>query len=161
MAITSVRRIPLAQEFVRLGFGDMADDLNIGDRLDDSAVFHSQNFVTQELTTTELQAVLPLVKQFNNFSGDKVAAAIERFRGRVIAWRFGRAGSPLLIADLPYWTHQIEDTPPRAEPGGSRIDADSHQSLIAEMRQVFLQELDADLFEPEDDSDHTFRAWWD
>ena len=47
MAITSARRIQVAQEFVRMGFGDTVDD---------SDLFHSQNFVTQELTTTEVQS---------------------------------------------------------------------------------------------------------
>jgi hypothetical protein len=55
----------------------------------------------------------------------------------------------------------VEEVPPRSEPGGSPIAADVHQAIVSEMREVFLHELDADLFEPEDDGDHVFRAWWD
>ncbi|WP_255988959.1 hypothetical protein [Chitinolyticbacter albus] len=150
MARTSLRRIPLAQEFVRIGFGNS---------IDPEAAFCSNEFLTEVLTTIELQAVLPIVKQFNQFNGDKVAAAVERFRGQVQGWKFGCAGSPLLIAVLPYWTHQVEDYPLVGEVG-VRISEESLECLVAEMRQVFLHELHADKFD-RDGSSHAYGAWWD
>jgi hypothetical protein len=151
MALTSQRRIAVAKEFVRIGFGDAIDDL---------APFYSHEFLTQVLTTTEVQAVLPEVQQYNAFNGEKVAAAIERFRGKVSGWKFGCAGSPLLIAVLPYATHQIEEMPPAGK-SGTRISEESHEALIHEMQKMFIEDLDADKFEKNDDSNHVFGAWWD
>jgi hypothetical protein len=150
MAITSTRRIPIAQEFVRIGFGDA---------IDDAAPFYSHDFLTQELTTTEVQAVLPIVKQYNNFVGEKVAAALESFRGKVGGWKFGCAGSPLLIAVLAPWTHQLEESSPRNE--GTRIPSETRRALISEMEEVFLRQLGADIFEPCDADKTEYRAWWD
>ena len=43
MPVTSTRRIYIAQQFVRFGFGE---------HVDESAPFYSPTFLTQELTTT-------------------------------------------------------------------------------------------------------------
>jgi len=107
MTRTSQRRIPVAQEFVRIGFGDA---------IDDNAPFYSHDFLTQELTTLEAQAVIPVVKRYNNFEGEKVATAISRFRGR--------------------------------------------ESLVAELRAMFLDELDADRFEADGVSEYVYGAFW-
>ena len=151
MPITSQRRIPAAIEFVRLGFGDT---------IDENAPFRSLEFLTETLTTTEVQAVLPIVKQFNSFNGEKVAAGLERFRGKVSGWKFGAAGSPLLIAVLAPWTHQAEEISPRS-PSGSKFSDDQRKMLITEMRALFLDELDADKFEMNGDYEYEFGAWWD
>jgi hypothetical protein len=150
MALTSPRRIPVAQEFVRIGFGDT---------IDDNAPFYSHDFLTQELTTIEMQAVLPVVKQYNNFNGEKVATAIASFKGKVSGWKFGAANSPLLIVVLAPWTHQIEDTNPRIS--GARIPREEREALVAELRRVFLTELNADKFERDGDSEFVYGAWWD
>lgn len=151
MAITSQQRIVVAKEFVRIGFGDS---------IDDSAWFYSLDFLTQELSTTEAQAVLPVVQQYNAFQGDKVAAALEQFRGKVTGWKFGRANSPILIAVLPYWTHQVEELRPGGK-SGTRIPEEEHQALIEKLQHVFIDNLGADKFESTDDSNHEFSAWWD
>jgi hypothetical protein len=84
----------------------------------------------------------------------------------VSGWKFGASGtllvngSPLLVVVLPYFTHQFEETKP-GETGGTRIPPEVHKALIAEMRQVFLNEVDADTFEPEGNDDHVYAAWWD
>lgn len=151
MALTSRRRIPVAQEFVRIGFGDA---------IDDTAPFYSLHFLTQVLTTTEVQAVLPVVKQFNNFQGEKVAAAIQRFRGKVSGWKFGAAGSPLLIVVLAPWTHQLEDVKPGGK-SGTKFSPEQREALLGELRRVFLDELDADKFERDGESEVEYGAWWD
>jgi hypothetical protein len=157
MAITSQRRIAAAQQFVRLGFGDA---------INDEAAFYGTRFLTQELTTTEAQAVLSVVPHFNEFVGETVAAGIERFRGRVSGWKFGASGtllvtgSPLLVVVLPYFTHQLEEVKP-GKTGGDPISPEVHRALISEMRHVFLNELAADTFEPEGNDDHVYAAWWD
>jgi len=151
MPITSQRRIPVAREFVRLGFGYS---------IDDDAPFRSLEFLTEELTTVEARAVIPVVGQFNRFDGAKVADAIERFRGRVSGWKFGAAGSPLLLVVLAPWTHQVEDTPPRGK-SGRRFTPDEKATLIAELRSVFIGELHADEFEMHGSSDSVYGAWWD
>jgi hypothetical protein len=151
MALTSPRRIPIAQEFVRIGFGDTVDD---------NAPFYSHEFLTQELTTTEVQAVLPIVKQYNTFEGERVAAGIERFRGKVSGWKFGAAGSPLLIAVLAPWTHQIEEVRPGGK-SGTKFSPEQREALLAEMRDVFLNVLNADKFERNGDNEYEYGAWWD
>ena len=151
MAITSPRRIPAAREFVRLGFGDA---------IDDSAPFYSRQFITQELTTTEVQAVLPVVAQYNNFTGSKVAAGIERFRGRVSGWKFGAAGSPVLVVVLAPWSHQVEELRPGGQ-SGTKFLPEEREDLLAELRQLFLTELGADKFEREGGSEFAYGAWWD
>jgi hypothetical protein len=151
MAITSPRRIPIAQEFVRLGFGDT---------IDDSAPFYSHEFLTQELTTTEVQAVLPIVSQYNNFNGKQVAAGIERFRGRVSGWKFGAAGSPLLVVVLAPWSHQIEELRPGGK-SGTKHTPEEREALLSKMRHFFINELQADKFEREGESEYVYGAWWD
>ncbi len=151
MTLTDPDRIPLAQQFVRLGFGDT---------IDPSSSFRSLEFLTEELTTLEVQQVVPVVKQFNAFDGNTVASALGRFRGRVMGWKFGRAGSPLLIVQIAPWTHQIEDTPPDA-PSGRRHTDKEIQHLLAELRDLFLNELHADKFEMNDDVGYEYGAWWD
>jgi hypothetical protein len=151
MTITSLRRISVAQEFVRIGFGDAID----GD-----APFYSHEFLTQELTTTEVQAVLPIVKQYNNFKGDRIAAAIERFKGKVSGWKFGAAQSPILMVVLAPWSHQIEDVKPGGK-SGTKFSTDERETLIAQLRRVFLDELDADKFERDGENEYVYGAWWD
>lgn len=150
MPITSSRRIQVAQQFVRFGFGE---------HVEESAPFYSADFLTQELTTIEAQAVLSVVPRFNMFVGGHVGGSIERFRGRVRGWKFGRAGAPLLVVVLPYWTHQVEEQPQGA-PAGLPVSDPAHLSLVDELRQVFLHELDAQRFEPYDGTGHAFGAWW-
>lgn len=96
---------------------------------------------------------------YNAFDGNAVANAIERFRRRVSGWSIGRAGSPLLQIELPSWTHQVEETPPRTN--GTRIADTEHQALIAEMHHVFVEKLGADAFEFTDDSQNRIQVWWD
>jgi hypothetical protein len=150
MPVTSSRRIHVAQQFVRFGFGE---------HVDEGAAFFSAEFLTQELTTTEVQAVLSVVQTFNAFSGGRVGGGIERFRGRVTGWKFGRMGGPLLVVSLPYWTHQVEENPAGGKVG-SPVHDSAHQALVEELRALFLNELDARGFGPRDDSDHVFGAWW-
>ncbi len=151
MARTAQRRIPVAQEFVRLGFGEV---------IDDNAPFYSHEFLTQELTTVEAQAVIPVLKRYNRFDGEKVAAAIARFRGRVSGWKFGSAGSPVLLVVLAPWTHQVEDTPPGSKSGTPFTDAERH-ALVKELQALFLNELGADKFDADEGSEFVFGAWWD
>ena len=151
MALTSERRIPVAREFVRLGFGDA---------IDPTAPFYSHEFVTQELTTTEAQAVIPVVSQYNNFNGEKVAAAIGKFRGRVSGWKFGAAGSPLLLVLLAPWTHQVEDAKPGGK-SGRKFTPEEKASLVAELRALFLDELGADKFDQDQGNESVYGAWWD
>jgi len=130
MPVTSTQRILVAQQFVRFGFGE---------HIEAGAPFYSADFLTQELTTTEVQAVLGVVERFNTFAGGPVAGAIERFRGRVRSWRFGRAGSPLLVVTLPYWTHQVEEEALGA-PTGTLISDQDHLALVDALRQVSVPE---------------------
>lgn len=145
-------RAELAQNFIRLGYADI---LSINTK------FRSLEFLTEELTTSEVQPVLCVVPEYNAFNGPKVAAAIEQFRGRVKGWKFGRAGSPLLIIAFASWTHQLEKIQSGGPSSGTRISEAQAESLINDMRQVFLAELHADKFEPVADESGDFGAWWD
>lgn len=123
------------------------------------ATFRALACLTDGLTTSEVQSVLCVVPEFNLFSGPEVAASIEQCRGRVSGWKFGRPGSPLLIAVFAYWTHQLENTLPRGPTGRRIFDADV-DTRARDMRRVFIDELDADQFEPVDDGSRNIGAWW-
>jgi hypothetical protein len=151
MPLTSQKRIPVAKEFVRLGFGDA---------IDASVPFKAQEFLTETLTTIEAEQVIPVVSQYNQFNGEAVAKAISKFQGRVMGWKFGCAGSPLLIVALAPWTHQIEDTPPRT-PSGRMFTAEENAVLVSQLRNVFINQLKADKFEMNGSDEYEFGAWWD
>jgi hypothetical protein len=151
MAFTNLARIPLAQQFVRLGFGE---------HVTPAAPFRSLEFLTQVLTTTEAQQVIPVLPQYNQFDGRAVADGLETFRGRVSGWQFGCAGSPLLIAVLAPWTHQVEETSPRA-PSGRKFSDTENETLIQDLRHTFLGSLGADKFEMNGVNKYEYGAWWD
>lgn len=143
------KRRQLARSFVVLGFGDIVS----------GEPFRSLDFLTDAVSTSEAQDLIRLVKSYNAFDGERVASALERFRGRVGGWKFGRCGSPLLHVELPYWTHQVEETLPGTQ--GARISQENHEALMLELQQTFVDELEADVFETIDDSEHEVRIWWD
>lgn len=151
MARTSQRRIPLAKEFVRIGFGEVVDN---------DAPFYSHHFLTQELSTEEAMAVLPVVAQYNNFAGATVAAALAPFNGRVSGWKFGSAGSPLLVVVLAPWTHQVENFKPGGA-SGRKFTPQEVQQLVEELRTLFIDSLAVDTFEPHNGSEYEYAAWWD
>jgi hypothetical protein len=62
------------------------------------------------------------------------------------------------MVDFAHWTHQLEDTPSR--PSGTRISEQDRDSLISELRNLFLHQLGADKFES-DDVELSCGAWWD
>ncbi|MCH8180420.1 MAG: hypothetical protein IIA02_11640 [Proteobacteria bacterium] len=150
MPITSTRRINVVQQFVRLGFGD---------HLDADAPFYSGDFLTQELTTTEAQAAMSVLPRINTFAGVQVAGGLDRFRGEVRGWKFGRAGTPVLHVLLPFWTHQVEERH-AASPVGSPVQDTDHRALLERLRHTLVDELDAFDFLAVDDTDHVWRARW-
>ena len=150
MPVTSTRRIHIAQQFIRFGFGE---------HVDENAAFYSPHFLTQELTTTEVQAVLTIVQRYNAFYGVTVAGAISRFRGRVRGWKFGRSDAPTLVVTLPFWSHQVEEIP-QGSPVGKPVSDEDNKALVDQLRKMFMQELDANRFEALDDTQHVFAAHW-
>ncbi|WP_139260309.1 hypothetical protein [Duganella sacchari] len=149
MEKTIIGRVEVAEQFVRLGYGDL---------IDDDAKFRSLDFLTERLTTDEIKLVISVVPSHDAFDAKTICSALDQFRGRVAGWRFGRAGSPLLMVDFAHWTHQLEDTPSR--PSGTRISEQDRDSLISELRNLFLHQLGADKFES-DDVELSCGAWWD
>ena len=133
-----------AKTFVRLGFG-----------LDDSVNFYALEMLTPRLRTVQAQQLIGLVESYNNFSGKKVADALGEFRGAVSGVRFGREGSPVLYIDLPYWTHQQEESTLQE---GQRIPEDATLKLVRRLEEVFVRELGADEFSSDE---HEVRVWWD
>ncbi|WP_296000678.1 hypothetical protein, partial [Rugamonas sp.] len=105
-----------------------------------------------------LKLVISAVPSHDAFDAKRICDALTVFRGRVAGWKFGRAGSPLLIVDFARWKHQLEDTPSR--PSGSRISEQEHDLLISELRNLFLHQLGADKFEP-NEVEHSCGVWWD
>lgn len=135
----------VAETFVRIGFG-----LNKDQR------FQSTEFLTPRLRTAQATPLIRLVKEYNEFNGERVAAAVEKLRGRVSGVEFGREGSPVLYIELPYWTHQREETLPAGM--GTKISDADNDKLVAELRHVFVGELKADEFSI---SRRRVRVWWD
>lgn len=135
----------VAETFVRIGFG-----LNPGQR------FQSTEFLTPRLRTTQAAPLIRMVKSYNEFNGEKVAAAIDRLRGRVSGVEFGREGSPVIYIELPYWSHQREEAPSGL--AGSKISDAENEKFIEELRRVFVGELKADEFTQRH---RRVRIWWD
>jgi len=135
----------VAETFVKIGFG-----------LNKDQHFQSTEFLTPQLRTSQASALIRLVKQYNEFDGERVAAAVEKLRGRVSGVEFGREGSPVLYIELPYWTHQREET--ASSEKGVRISDAENDKLIAELKQVFVDELSADEFST---NRRRVRVWWD
>lgn len=142
-------RLEQAIAFVRLGYGDILEN----------ASFRSLEFLTDALTTIEAQHVLGVVPKYNAFAGDTVASAIERFRGRISAYEFGRSRSPVLHVRLPFTANQAEEYEKPWEVG-PRISEADHTALLAEMKGIFVNSLDAEEFEAIDDRSHYIRIWW-
>lgn len=131
-----------AETFVRIGFG-----LQSG--------FQSTEFLTPRLRTAQAAPLIRLIKQYNNFEGERVALAVERLRGKVSGIEFGRQGSPVLFIELPYWTHQREET--MREGMGVKISDAENEKFVAELRQTFVSELKADEFSVRG---RRVRVWW-
>ena len=140
-------RLQNAIEFVRLGFGD---DFGLG--------FRSLYFRTEALTTDEAQAIMRLIN-YDDFDGVKVAEAIDQFRGKIVAYEFGREGSPVLYVKLPYWTHQCEGSPKGK--AGTRIEDDENCLLVARLEDTLVSKLAASEFGPVIADKRMIRVWWD
>ena len=132
----------LAETFVRIGYG-----LEKG--------FQSTDFLTPRLRTIQAVPLIKLVKQYNDFEGEKVAAAVQQLRGRVSGIEFGRDGSPVLFIELPYWTHQREE--PLTESMGTKIEDEENDQSVAQLKQVFVTELKASEFSVRG---RRIRVWW-
>lgn len=97
-----------------------------------------------------------MVGVYNAFNGPKVADALLRLRGKVSSIEFGREGSPVIYIELPYWTHQIEETSISGQ--GTRISESESAALASEIKRLFVTELKADEFSVES---RRVRIWWD
>jgi hypothetical protein len=136
-----------AIEFVKLGYGDQ---FGLG--------FRSLYFRTDELTTAEAQEAMRNI-EYNGFDGNRVADAIEQFKGKIAAYEFGRESSPVLYVCLPYWTHQLEGEPHGKM--GKHIDDAEIDALVAKLRDTLVGKLRADEFEVVKMGWRKVRAWWD
>jgi hypothetical protein len=99
--------------------------------------------------------LIKLVRQYNSFEGERVAAAVQQLRGRVSGVEFGRDGSPVLFIELPYWTHQREET--LTEGMGTKIPDSENEQLVSELRRTFVTELKASEFSVRG---RRVRVWW-
>ncbi len=132
----------LAESFVRIGFG-----IEKG--------FQSTDFLTPRLRTVQAVPLIRLVKQYNEFDGESVAAAVQQLRGKVSAVEFGRDGSPVIFLELPYWTHQREET--LTEGMGLKISDAENEKFIEELKSVFVEKLKASEFSVKG---RRVRIWW-
>lgn len=137
--------LQVAESFVKMGFG-----LNEGQR------FQSTEFLTPRLRVAQAAPLIRLVKQYNEFQGEAVAKAVEKFHGRVSGVEFGREGSPVLYFDLPYWSHQREEAPFGTPQ--TKISDSENDLLVAELKQIFVIGLHADEFSV---NHRRVRVWWD
>ena len=137
-----------SKQFVLLGYGDLREKN-----------YRSLNFVTECLKTDQMSQIIPIVTQYNAFDGKKIAEALKQFRGKISCYEFGRAGSPILHIDIPYWTHQLEyyDGPKL----GRRITEAELEKLIKELKRVFQVEHFADDFGRDSIMERKIYFWWD
>lgn len=144
----SSRLVEEAIAFVRLGYADVFKD---------DYEFRSLTFLTDQLTTIEAQQVVRIIEDYNAFAGVRVAKELGRFQGRIMYWQFGREGDPVLYAQLPYFTNQIEGQ--RSSIKGDPIDRKSHETLVQEIQKVFSKTLEADHVTFDEDQ-HQVRIRW-
>ncbi|OUC15134.1 MAG: hypothetical protein B0A82_08530 [Alkalinema sp. CACIAM 70d] len=137
--------LQVAESFVKIGFG-----------LNENQRFQSTEFLTPRLRVAQAAPLIRLVKQYNEFQGERVAAAVEKFQGRVSGVEFGREGSPVLYFELPYWSDQREEA--NSAVARTKISDSENDLLVAELRQSFLTELKADEFSV---NRRRVRVWWD
>lgn len=137
--------LQVAESFVKIGFG-----LNEGQR------FQSTEFLTPRLRVAQAAPLIRLVKQYNEFQGEAVAKAVEKFHGRVSGVEFGREGSPVLYFELPYWSHQREEAPFGTPQ--TKISDSENDLLVAELKKIFVIGLHADEFSI---NHRRVRVWWD
>jgi hypothetical protein len=137
--------LQVVESFVKIGFG-----LNQNQR------FQSTEFLTPRLRVAQAAPLIRLVKEYNEFQGERVASAVEKFRGRVSAVEFGREGSPVLYFELPYWSHQREEATSDAE--RTKISEAENDLLVSELKSLFVTELHADEFSV---NGRRVRVWWD
>jgi hypothetical protein len=142
------RLVKEAIMFVRLGYADVFDN---------DYEFRSLTFLTDQLTTIEAQQVVRILEDYNAFAGVTVAKELSRFQGRIMYWQFGREGDPVLYVHLPYFTNQIEGQ--RSHIKGDPIDSKSHENLVREIQQTFLNTLEADHVTFDEDQ-HQVRIRW-
>jgi hypothetical protein len=134
-----------AETFIRIAYG-----------LDKTVGFQSTLFLTPRLRTTQAERLIRMVGDYNNFNGPKVADAVLNLRGQVSGIEFGREGSPVIYIELPYWTHQREET---SLPGqGTRIPESEINKMASEIRELFVTQLGADEFSIDR---RRVRIWWD
>ena len=154
-AVGKITEIPLpvdmnlAKQFVRLGFGPMV----LGE-----VGFQSTEFLTPVLSTRQASELVLLVPEYGPFKGAAVANGIQRFAGRVSGVAFGRELSPVLYVHLPYWTHQREG--PNTKGIGTKISDKENEQLVAELKRVFVDELEAEEFGPDTINSRVIRIWW-
>ena len=139
----------LAKQFVTIGFGPKV----LG-----KMGFQSTQFLTPTLSTRQVSELVLLVPEYGHFKGPAVAKGIQGFAGRVSGVAFGREGFPVLDVHLPYWTNQREGPMPR--PPGSKISDKENEQLVAELRKVFVGELEAEEFGPDTINERVIRIWW-
>lgn len=137
--------LQVAETFVHIGYG-LHKDLN----------FQSTSFLTPRIRTSQASHLIRMVTSYNEFNGERVALAVEKLKGKVSGVEFGREGSPVLYIELPFWTHQREEHP-LGETGTKISDRDTDK-FIADLRRVFVDELNADELSV---SHRRVRVWWD
>jgi hypothetical protein len=136
--------LKVAESFVRIGYG-----------LERTQRFQSTEFLTPRLRTSQAAPLIRLVETYNEFKGKEVANAVEALKGRVSGVEFGREGSPVVYIELPYWTHQREETLHAGS--GTRISDEETERFIEELRATFVHHLKADEFSVRQ---RRVRIWW-
>lgn len=99
--------------------------------------------------------ILRLVGRYNRFNPSKVLSELEPLFPRLSGVEIGRAGSPVIYARVPHWTHQAIRW---CEPGMGTPLTDHHRHEIARSFMEAMRRAQAD--ELSDDG-ATCRAWWD
>ncbi len=135
-------------EFVKLGYGDLREKN-----------YRSLNFVTECLETDKIIQIIPIVKNYNAFDGKKIANVLQKFRGKVSCYEFGRAGSPILHINIPYWTHQREYY--HGPNPGEKISDSEVEQLINELKDVFIEQAYAEEFGVDAVMERKVYFWWD
>jgi hypothetical protein len=123
------------KKFVKLGFNDCSVDFRI-----------------REVNEKDIIEIVKLIKDYNEFNGEKVAKAIAKINkiwnnSYQLSYAFGREGSCVLYINLPYWKLGKDDYTIAER----KAKIDTTLEILQQAKADELSLLDND----------TIRAWWD
>jgi hypothetical protein len=110
-----------------------------------------------DINPQEAPQLIKLVKNYNEFNGEKVAKAVQKVKNDLMNVKFGREGSCVLYLELPYWTNQKSGF----KSGENRRLSDAEIAAIKNKIKATFAKTKYNEYDYEGLTDNTLRIWWD